>query len=343
MIKNLAITIPTLGAIRLGEVAVDAKGRRLPVRLNHFMITGLFRGKDQKWVKHPMHTSVANEAKVPEDKVTEIPIRLMFNNESLNIRSRYEAYDEGRLVCAGNGETARRRSGENITDCKCPGAEFCEFGKTKRCDLFGRLNVQIEGQDDPFSSFILRTKSVNSVNALTAKINNMAAFFGNRLVGLPLKLKLRQKATAESYWTPFWFADIVLATDIFSAAKAVDDYEKKLAQAGISQAAYEQTVLAGFDNGPFEESFGDLGAEMSFDEDAPAEGPQAEEPAAQQEGAEVTVEKAFSETADDLETDVAPSGLAGLRAFLENQQLAPSEPAVPLAAAALPEEEEALA
>ncbi len=258
MITNLSITTPVIGSIRLGET-VEHNGKRIPKRNNHFSITSLFK-HEGKWVPHPMQAEVGKVTGQDPEKITEIPVRLMFNNPALNMRARYEAYTEGGdIICAGNGKCAKRRVNGQIESVECPGARNCAFGRDKRCDLFARLNVQIEGQDDEFSSFILRTESINAVKSLWAKMTGMAAFFGNRLVGIPFALKLRQATTAKSYWSRFYYADLVLnKVTKFEAAKLAIDYENAMEQAGLKQAEYEQTVQTGLDNGPFEDSGEDI-------------------------------------------------------------------------------------
>lgn len=281
MIRNLAITTPILGTIRLGDVAVNASGKRYPVRANHFKITAPFKDNESHWVEHPMHQQVAETTNQKPDRITEIPIRLMFNNPDLNMRARYEAFNnKGRIVCAGDGENARRLDGDKVIAVTCPGAEYCEFGRQVKCDLFARLNVTIDGQDDEFSSFILRTESVNAVKTLYAKMKRMSAMFGNRLVGIPFKLKLRQKASAQSMWTKFWYADLILnGIDKFEAVKLATEYEQKMEEMGLCQSEMEQEALAGLQNGAFEdgmEDFEDLEAfllarDLDAD-DAPPEG-----------------------------------------------------------------------
>ena len=87
----------------------------------------------------------------------------------------------------------------------------------------------------------------------------MAAFFGNRLVGIPFALKLRQATTKKSYWSRFYYADLVLnKVTKFEAVKMACDYEAAMEQAGLKQAEYEQSVQTGLDNGPFEDSGEDI-------------------------------------------------------------------------------------
>ena len=293
MIQNLAITTPTIGAIRLGDVAINASGKRYPVRSNHFKITALHKDKDGHWVEHPMHKHVAETTGQDPDKITEIPIRFMFNTPELNMRARYEAFDKsGRIICAGDGKCARRRDGAKVVGVDCPGSQHCEFGRQAKCDLFARLNVMIEGQEDEFSTFILRTESVNAVRTLEAKMQRMIALFGNRLIGIPFKLKLRQKASSLSMWTKFYYADLVLNNvSTIEAMKMAKAHENALAEAGLNQQDLEQAALAGLLNGAFEEGSEEYDELEAFllardDEDAPSEQdiPTAPEPVQQSSG-----------------------------------------------------------
>ncbi len=301
MIHNLAITTPILGTIRLGDIAVNPQGKRYPVRSNHFKITAMFKDSEGHWVEHPMHQKVAESTKQKPDQITEIPVRFMFNNPELNMRARYEAFDkQGRIVCAGDGKCARRRDGERVVNVDCPGADGCSFGKQAKCDLFARLNVIIEGQDDEFSTFILRTESYNAVRTLYAKMKRMHAMFGNRLVGIPFKLKLRQKATSMSMWTKFYYTDLILnnvtVVEAMTQAKA---YEAELQTNGLSQVEFEQEALSGLMNGAFEDGEEDFDELEAFllargDDDVPAE-------------------QNIPTVADAPET---PASLSGLRDFL---------------------------
>lgn len=315
MLKNLAYTVPTLGRISIGEITVK-NGKRIPQRLNHFKITAQHK-KDGEWVMHPLHTTVATAMKTDADKVTEIPVQLMFNTPSLNMRERYEAFDRnGRIICAGDGESARRSCQGAINAVPCSGPDHCEFGRENRCDVFARLNVQIEGQNDPLSSFILRTGSFNAVKTLREKLEMMHAYFGGRLVGVPLLLKLRQKSSSMSMQSRFYYVDLVLNNvTLAAAAKLARDKEDEMKNDGIDQQAFEQAVMAGINNGGFEEgeeNFEELeefiiGREMSG-KDLQSAG----------NGQDSQGENETSGSLDDLTPLPGgdDSGLNGLRAFL---------------------------
>jgi hypothetical protein len=318
MLKNLAYTVPTLGRISIGEITVK-NGKRIPQRLNHFKITAQHK-KDGEWVMHPLHEKVATTMKVDKDKVTEIPVQLMFNTPSLNMRERYEAFDRnGRIICAGDGESARRSCKGAINTEPCTGPDHCEFGRENRCDVFARLNVQIEGQNDPLSSFILRTGSFNAVKTLREKLEMMHAYFGGRLVGVPLILKLRQKSSSMSMQSRFYYVDLVLNNvTLAEAAKLARDKEEEMKNDGIDQQAFEQAVMAGINNGGFEEgeeNFEELeefiiGREMSDKDLQLSDG-----------GHDGQGDGESSATPDDLHTLTGgeEKGLNGLRKFLEQE------------------------
>lgn len=324
MLKNLAYTVPTLGRISIGEITVK-NGKRLPTRLNHFKITAQHK-KDGEWVMHPLHEEVAKKMNVTEKTITDIPVRLMFNTPSLNMRERYEAFDNnGRILCAGDGETARQASNGGIAKVSCPGPEHCTFGRENRCDVFARLNVQIEGQNDPMSSFIMRTGSFNAVKTLREKLEMMHALFGGRLVGVPLLLKLRQKSSSMSRQSKFYYVDLVLnGVTLAEAAKLAKETEENMKSDGIDYQAFEQAVMGCLNNGGFEDTAEEFEELEEFilgrNENGENYGFQGEH-----EGAHVPDgTEEFDAPMIKITDDEDNVGLAGLRNFL-SQETPPDE------------------
>lgn len=257
MIKNLCYAVPTIGRISIGEI-VENNDRRLPRKINHFRITAMHK-RDGQWVEHPVAKAIAARQKVEVGKITEIPVKVMFNDPALTLRERYEAFDNmGRTVCAGNGDTGKRMVGGTIEQVPCPGADRCEFGKASRCALMTRANflIDVEAENyaaDGFSAFILRSRGYNTSRILNRKLNYFAAMFGKKLVGVPFVLKLRMKSSAGSKNTPFYYVDLVLATGLkeaMGAAKAEAEARQAL---GLDQDALEAEVRKGLENGPFED------------------------------------------------------------------------------------------
>lgn len=283
MIKGLAITPPTIGRIAIGHV-VERNGKRIPEKDDFFTITTQVQNRDG-WLAHPLQAKLAEGC--PNGKLRAIPVKLLFNAPELNLRAQYSAFDRssGRPECVGDGQSARRNSDQGIEEVPCPSPGGCEFGREWGCKLFGRLNVQIDGQDDELGSFILRTTGYNSVRTLAARLAYLNAISGGNARHLPLMLRLRAKSTTLSYRTPVYYVDLTLRegeslTDAVSNAKAEALRQK---EAGVNAGQLEQKARQALANGSFEESVDDGSAVV--DEFYPEE-PEAE---AGQEPAPTTV------------------------------------------------------
>ena len=265
MLPNLSYTIPVTGRITIGDIVENDRGKRIPIRLNHFRITTQYK-RDGQWGAHPIQAEVAKKTGTAEDKITESPVKLMFNSPSLTIRERFEAYQDGRLTCASCGTgNARRVTDKGMETVECHGPEGCAYARTAKqgCDLMARINVQIDAEsdkcrNDPQSSFILRTRGYNSARTIRQKLEMASASFKGNLVGIPFILKLRKKSTPTSYNTPFYYVDLVLACSMIEAAKIGKQTAEEMMEAGLDQNALEQAVLAGMSNGPFEDTIEEM-------------------------------------------------------------------------------------
>lgn len=262
-IKNFAYTIPTIGRISIGE-KIERNGKKLPKRLNHFLITTQHQ-LDGRFAEHPAMEAVAAATGQEMNAIRTIPIKLMFNDPDLNVRERYEAFDgKGRMLCSGDGEKARRMVAGKVETHDCPGADYCPFGNAARCSLMTRLNVQIDVpateqyKPDPLSSFILRSAGFNTARTVRAKIKSLAAMLNGRLTGVPLDLQLRQKSSAGSYQSIFFYVDVVPRGNLFEAAQCAKAHAEAMTEAGLDQAAYEEAVKELMANGAFEDSSEDF-------------------------------------------------------------------------------------
>lgn len=254
MIKGLAITPPTIGRIGIGRV-VEKNGKRLPEKDDFFTITTQVQTWEG-WMLHPLQTQLAEGA--PNGKLRAIPVHLLFNAPDLNLRAQYSLFDRntGRPLCVGDGESARRRTPQGLQDLPCLGPDGCEFGRSHGCKLFGRLNVQIDGQDDELGSFIFRTTGYNSVRTLAARLAYFHAVSGGLTKHLPLTLRLRAKSTTLSHRTPVYYADLTLRdrqalTEAVSTARQAAEQH---AETGIDTERLEEAARLAMTNGCFEES-----------------------------------------------------------------------------------------
>lgn len=274
MIKGLAITPPVIGRISIGHI-VERNGKRLPEKDDFFTITTQIQNRDG-WLNHPLHIKLTEGT--ANGKLRAIPVKLLFNSPDLNLRAQYSLFDRstGRPACVGDGQTARRVTEQGIQELPCPSPDGCEYGKSGGCKLFGRLNVQIEGQDDDLGSFIFRTTGYNSVRTLAARLEYLNAISGGNAKHLPLMLRLRGKSTTLSRGTPVYYADLTLRDGdslteavCFARAEAI-----RQGEAGIETAQLEEAARQALANGSFEESEDEAPAiveEFYPEEEAPGE------------------------------------------------------------------------
>ncbi|WP_312261270.1 hypothetical protein [Candidatus Igneacidithiobacillus taiwanensis] len=251
MIKGLSITPPLLGRIAIGKV-VEKNGRRLPEKDDAFTITTQVQQQGE-WMLHPLHLEIQQQQGT--QKLRSIPVTLLFNDPELNLRADYSAFDRetGRPLCVGNGETAKRLTKEGYQSVPCPGPQLCPFGQEARCKPYGRLNVQVEGQEDPLGSFLFRTTGYNSIRTLTARLRYWNALSQGFAKYLPLSLKLRAKSTTQSHRAPIYYVDLTLREGVDKdEALGQAQQEGKLHQA--EDQALEVAARLGLANGPFEET-----------------------------------------------------------------------------------------
>lgn len=257
MLKGLMLTPPIVGRIAIGKLA-QKNGKRLPAKDDEFTITSQVQNKDG-WVLHPIDETLrgTNEA-----KLRSIPIRLLFNEPELSLRTNYTMFDRtsGRPLCVGNGETCRRITPSGMQTLPCPSPEACDIAVDGNCKPFGRLTVLIDGVGDETGSFILRTTSFNSIRTLATRLNYFAAISGRLLSTLPLQLVLRAKTSALSHRSIIYFTDIIIrpGTTIIEAITTARNERDALAAAGYDQAALDASARAGFSAGEFEESYEDV-------------------------------------------------------------------------------------
>ena len=260
MLKGFAITPPVVGRISIGRV-VERNGKRLPEKDDQFTLTSQVQNRDG-WVLHPLDEFLRRDG---GGKLRSLPVRLLFNDPALNLRADYSLFDRGsgRPMCVGNGESCRRRGGEDgIENLPCVGPDLCGFAGGE-CKAYARFNAVIgDGEEDALGSFELRTTSFNTIRTLAARLQYFSAVSGGRLACMPLELKLRGKSTAMSHRAAIYYVDLVVRPGM-TLEQAIAEAQAKDAQrkdSGFDQEALDEAARRGFANGAFEE----------LDEDVPA-------------------------------------------------------------------------
>ena len=252
MLKGLALTPPVIGRIAIGRV-VEKAGRRLPEKDDEFTLTSQVQNRDG-WLLHPLDEALRQQA---GGKLRCLPVRLLFNDPSLNLRADFHLFDRttGRPLCVGNGETCKRVTQDGMQSLPCPSPDACSLAKGGACKPYGRLNVII-GDDDPLGSFVFRTTGFNSLRTLQARLRYFHAVSGGLLADIPLALRLRGKSTTMSYRTPVYYVDLTLRTgqglmEVVARARQ----QRAQAQAmGLDQGALDEAARQGLALGAFEES-----------------------------------------------------------------------------------------
>ncbi|WP_441459819.1 recombination directionality factor [Burkholderia thailandensis] len=270
MLKGLSVTPPVVGRISIGRVVVATNGRRLPEKDDQFTLTTQVQQRGE-WLLHPLNETLRMAT---AGKLRAIPVRVLFNDPDLNLRSEYSLFDRdtGRPICVGNGEMCRRFTDAGIEAMPCPSPDGCVFGRQGGCKPYGRLNVII-GDDDELGSFIFRTTSYNSIRTLAARLHYFRAVSGNLLACLPLELKLRGKSTTQSYRSAIYYVDLSVrsGSKLEQALIEAKELDARRREAGFDQAALDAAARLGFANGAFEDSPDERAAvaEEFYPQDAP--------------------------------------------------------------------------
>lgn len=206
MIQNM---LP--GLVEIGKIKIGKKGKlirdsfRQPEKLDHFIITTMQRDNEDNYC---LNTGLMNRLMDKEgehiEKLTEIPIRLLFNDISLNFQSRYACFFGKTRWCSGDGTAAMRLNQQKKYEqvmCPCermlpdyPGDD----GKGKgKCKMTGCLSCLIDGAQSIGGVWKFRTTGYNSVTGITSSLLLIHRISGGQLCGLPLVMKLNAKTTVE--------------------------------------------------------------------------------------------------------------------------------------------------
>ena len=269
--KGITLTQPVIGRITMGHTVIRGEGKALPVKDDHFSLTTLVQDKTTRaWEEHSLQKLIIGEKKGnAKDKLRAIPVRIAYNDPNLTLHNSFSAWDtqKGRILCCGNGTTARRVTEDGVKDIDCPRPEACEFATRQRCKNMSRAYFQVEGQEDELGVFILRTTSFNSLNYLGTRLAQLSGLTGGRLAGLPMMLVMETKTTTQSFREPIQFADLVTrpGMKLMDAIKQANEFQKAMADAGLSLEGMEDALRTGLANSDFADDIEDMDEWISDD------------------------------------------------------------------------------
>jgi hypothetical protein len=198
VVKNLIPRLAERGRIKIGmkgdeKTSVHEKRFLMPVKLDHFLLTTMQRDAAGRLIPD---VALMARLKPEGGKITEIPVRLLYDDVDLNFQTRYACYKGNRCWCSGDGETAQRFAGENgkYQEVPCPCERQDPFYQGQdRCKILGTLQVLIEGTDRIGGVWKFRTTSWNTVNAILSSLALIKTITGGPLAGIPLHLVLSPK------------------------------------------------------------------------------------------------------------------------------------------------------
>jgi hypothetical protein len=199
IIKNLAPGLTEIGKIKIGKKGDTRQSSQggtyqMPVRLDHFLITTLERGKDGNFVvDEELHKKLGGV------NLKRIPVQLMFNDIGMNFQSRYSCYTGKTLWCSGDGESASRLTPEGAREnvpCCCGRQEPTYKGKDK-CKINGSLSVIIDGADRIGGVWKFRTTGYNSTVGIMSSLMMIKTLTGGILCGLPLEMTIQPKIATQ--------------------------------------------------------------------------------------------------------------------------------------------------
>ena len=223
-IKGLTPQLAERGKIKIGGLGDERQKQgkpgetyRMPVKFDYILITTMQR--DQAGRLMP-DTALMDKFKKDQSvqKLTEIPVRLLYDDIDLNFPTRYSCYNGNQCWCSGDGESAQRLGqgkvmagtsnapanlGEPIfrdatvneygtVPCPCERIESDYKGRDK-CKPMGTLQVLLEGVERVGGVWKFRTTSWNSVNAILSSMVLIKTLTGGILSGIPLHLVLSPK------------------------------------------------------------------------------------------------------------------------------------------------------
>ena len=233
-----------VGKIKIGmkgESRKSAKGSdyKLPVKLDHFIVTTTEKGPDGNFMLDPA------VMKKLGDKPTKIPIRLPFDDIDLNFFTQYQYYHGKKAVCKGDGDRADRITKDGKINIQCD-PETCEYSVAKKCKVSGVLSCMLPDSLDLGGIYRFRTHGWNSVSGILASLMFLKKNTNGVLQGLPMKLKFLKKNTEEHGAVPV--VTIVLdGVEIQKFRELAHDEARRRKDMGVDMAQIEYKAgLSGF-------------------------------------------------------------------------------------------------
>lgn len=193
--------LPPVGYLKVGgfkeEIRVARSGRKWhpPEKYDHFLVTTTERDVTDNLVPDKMIHDVLGP------KPTSVPIILLYDDPRLNMPTQFVYYSGTHRACYGDGEIASRRKFKKVGSevvwenewnvVSCP----CKLLNDK-CKPTGTLRCLLPIAPTVGGCYQYRTTSWNSISGCLNSQEVILAATGGILRGLPLELRLVNRAVA---------------------------------------------------------------------------------------------------------------------------------------------------
>lgn len=189
-IVGLTPRLGECGKIKIGKkgaMMTSQKGNqfRPPEKFDHFLVTTMDKENDD------FKPDEVIMKKLGGNTCREIPVRLPYDDPTLNFNTSYAYYDSAACKCRGDGETALTSIGE-VIECD---PENCPNVKSKKCKPNGVLSVILDDAPRVGGVYKFRTTGWNSINNIYSSMEFIRGLTNGMLAGLPLLLTLTPKHT----------------------------------------------------------------------------------------------------------------------------------------------------
>lgn len=185
-ISQLQPRLCETGKIKIGELSdkKTASGRRLPRKLDHFVVTTLLRDEEgDLLLDEEMSEKIGDDCR-------ELDIFLCYDSPELNMPTFYAYFSQSKLHCMGDGKTALRTKEDGGKEEITCNPKTCEVYKKKLCKPYGRLSVILSQANRIGGAYVFRTTSWNTLRNVLSSMSFIKAMTRGILAGLPLKMRL---------------------------------------------------------------------------------------------------------------------------------------------------------
>lgn len=194
-IKNLNKRLVETYKIKIGGKGEERKGKkgkyRLPVKYDHFVVTGLDKDGSDNFIPDPGITEALGA------KPKKLAILLMTDDIDKNFQTAYACYKGSKRFCMGDGETAERRQpNDTFKQIQCD-PETCPIYAANECKPSGILSCMLPQSEKVGGVAKFRTHSWNTIINITSSLEAIKLITGGVLFGIPLTMELIEKQTEE--------------------------------------------------------------------------------------------------------------------------------------------------